>query len=257
MGTPQDQDRNTYGAFLLGIRSALADPSKISLPSDLTTTSDPTGALDLAYTLGVIEVQEQGKKYGRIEGVLTQDQFFERFSFLRCDARKMAEGMLKLLTEERQELHAILDKAKVPQTLLTSSSTTVLSLPDRLRDLISRKLPAVFVNRQELDPDFNPAEVIPSSSEVAQKVAGLLRGTDLPQGPTLTEAAAWLAEREITVAALAQVIYQSTTPSTTWEHAYETTRTVNRDRARAVVLSLLFHLFGITVAPGDYHLLGS
>ena len=254
MGTMHDQDQNrtTYGAFLLGIRSALADPFKISLPPDLTT-----GDLDLAYTLGTIEAQEQVKKYGRIEVVLTQDQFFERFSFLHRKTVAVAEGMLKILAEERQELHAILDRAKVPQTLLTSSSTQVLSLPDRLRDLCSRRLPAVFVNKQELDPDFNPAEVIPSSSEVAQKVAGLLRGTDLPQGPTLTEAVAWLAQREITIAALAQVIYQSTAPSTTWEPAYETTRPVNRDRARAVVLSLLFHLFGITVSPTDYALLGS
>ncbi len=253
MGTTQDQ--NSYGAFLLGIRSALSDPSKISLPSDLPP--DPSGALDLAYTLGVIEAQEQVKKYGRIEVVLTREQFFERFLFLRPESHAVAEGMLKILTEERQELHAILDKARVPQTLLTSSQTTVLSLPDRVRDLCSRRLPAVFVNRQELDPDFNPAEVIPSSSEVAQTVAGLLRGTDLPQDPTLSEAVAWLAEREITISSLAQVIYQGTTPSATWEHAYETTRAANRDRARAVILSLLFHLFGITVSSGDYHLLGS
>ena len=61
-------------------------------------------------------------------GVLTRTSSLNGSrSAVRCS--QDGRGHAQAPDRGTSELHAILDKAKVPQTPLTSSSTTVLSLP--------------------------------------------------------------------------------------------------------------------------------
>lgn len=127
-----------------------------------------------------------------------------------------------------------------------------LTMVDQVRSLVMDRLRAQ-------DPDHNPSEIVPTAGQVASTVASLLRGTDLPQGLTLSEAVAFLAKHEITPLVLSEVIWNALVPppKTAWADANGPVRAMNLDQGRGVLLHLLWGLFGITVSPANYHALNA
>jgi hypothetical protein len=144
------------------------------------------------------------------------------------------------------------DMHEIKQTLDKLRIHPDLCVVDRVRELALDWLRAK-------DPDHNPSEIVPTAGQVASTVASLLRGTDLPQGLTLSEAVVFLAKHEITPLVLSEVIWNALVPppKTAWADANGPVRAMNLDQGRGVFLHLLWGLFGITVPPTDYHALNA